>query len=159
MPITNGTLPHEVISEFKSAKVLLKPASPGTGIIAGPATRAILEYAGVRDALTKCLSSRNMKNIAEATMLGLKQLKDINEVARLRDMSVEELLKKTLSETHKDIAVVLMSSRLGTATLFVRGIVFGPDCYTILLVVSCWLRAFSFSESLFIPANCQSFFR
>lgn len=95
VPITNeGTLPHEIISEFKSAKVLLKPASPGTGIIAGHATRAILEFAGVRDALTKCLSSRNVKNIAEATMLGLKSLKDVNEVARLRDLSVEELLKK-----------------------------------------------------------------
>ena len=95
VPITNdGTLPHEIISEFKSAKVLLKPASPGTGIIAGHATRAILEFAGVRDALTKCLSSRNVKNIAEATMRGLKSLKDINEVARLRDLTVEELLKK-----------------------------------------------------------------
>jgi small subunit ribosomal protein S5 len=94
VPIVNGTLPHEIISEFKSAKILLKPASPGTGIIAGPATRAILEFAGVRDALTKRLSSRNMKNIAEATMLGLKQLKDVNEVARLRDLSVEELLKR-----------------------------------------------------------------
>ena len=95
VPITaDGTLPHEIISEFKSAKVLLKPASPGTGIIAGHATRAILEFAGVRDALTKCLSSRNVKNIAEATMRGLKDLKDVNEVARLRDLSVEELLKK-----------------------------------------------------------------
>ena len=94
VPITNGTLPHEITCEFKSAKVLLKPASPGTGIIAGHATRAILEFAGVRDALTKCLSSRNVKNIAEATMLGLKSLKDINEVARLRDLTVEELRQK-----------------------------------------------------------------
>jgi len=94
VPIINGTLPHEITSEFKSAKVLLKPASPGTGIIAGHATRAILEFAGIRDAPTKCLSSRNVKNIAEATMLGLKNLKDINEVARLRGLSVEELRKK-----------------------------------------------------------------
>ena len=95
VPITNaGTLPHEITCEFKAAKVLLKPASPGTGIIAGHATRAILEFAGVRDALTKCISSRNVKNIAEATILGLKSLKDFNEVARLRDLTVEELLKK-----------------------------------------------------------------
>jgi small subunit ribosomal protein S5 len=95
VPLTNdGTLPHEITCEFKSAKVLLKPASPGTGIIAGHATRAILEFAGVRDALTKCLSSRNVKNIAEATILGLKNLKDVNEVARLRELSVEELLKR-----------------------------------------------------------------
>ncbi len=96
VPLVEGTLPHEIISEFKSAKVLMKPASPGTGIIAGHATRAILEFAGVRDALTKCLSSRNVKNIAEATMLGLKSLKDINEVARLRGKTVEELLDKDL---------------------------------------------------------------
>lgn len=94
VPLVEGTLPHEIISEFKSAKVLLKPASPGTGIIAGHATRAILEFAGVRDALTKCLSSRNVKNIAEATMLGLKNLKDVNEVARLRNKTVEELLHR-----------------------------------------------------------------
>ena len=94
VPITNGTLPHEITCEFKSARVLLKPASPGTGIIAGHTTRAILEFAGVRDALTKCLSSRNVKNVAEATMLGLKNLKDFNEVARLRGLSVEELLRR-----------------------------------------------------------------
>lgn len=94
VPLTDGTLPHEIICEFKSAKVLLKPARPGTGIIAGHATRAILEHAGVRDALTKCLSSRNVKNIAEATMIGLKSLKDVNEVARIRGKTVEELFHK-----------------------------------------------------------------
>ena len=94
VPLTDGTLPHEIICEFKSAKVLLKPARPGTGIIAGHATRAILEHAGVTDALTKCLSSRNVKNIAEATMIGLKSLKDVNEVARIRGKTVEELFHK-----------------------------------------------------------------
>ena len=94
VPLSDGTLPHEIICEFKAAKVLLKPARPGTGIIAGHATRSILEYAGVRDALTKCLSSRNIKNIAEATMIGLKSLKDVNEVARLRGKTVEEILHK-----------------------------------------------------------------
>ncbi len=94
VPLTGGTLPHEIICEFKAAKVLLKPARPGTGIIAGHATRAILEHAGVRDALTKCLSSRNVKNIAEATMIGLKSLKDVNEVARIRGKTVEELFHK-----------------------------------------------------------------
>lgn len=94
VPLTDGTLPHEIICEFKSAKVLLKPARPGTGIIAGHATRAILEHAGVRDALTKCLSSRNVKNIAEATMIGLKSLKDVNEVARIRGKTVDELFHK-----------------------------------------------------------------
>ena len=92
VPLSNGTLPHEIICEFKAAKVLLKPARPGTGIIAGHATRAILEHAGVRDALTKCLSSRNVKNIAEATMVGLSNLKNVNDVARIRGKTVEELL-------------------------------------------------------------------
>lgn len=94
VPLSDGTLPHEIICEFKAAKVLLKPARPGTGIIAGHATRAILEHAGVRDALTKCLSSRNVKNIAEATMIGLSNLKDVNDVARIRGKTVEELLHK-----------------------------------------------------------------
>ena len=94
VPLSDGTLPHEIICEFKAAKVLLKPARPGTGIIAGHATRAILEHAGVRDALTKCLSSRNVKNIAEATMVGLSNLKDVNDVARIRGKTVEELLHK-----------------------------------------------------------------
>ena len=94
VPLSNGTLPHEIICEFKAAKVLLKPARPGTGIIAGHATRAILEHAGVRDALTKCLSSRNVKNIAEATMVGLSNLKNVNDVARIRGKTVEELLHK-----------------------------------------------------------------
>lgn len=100
VPLKDGTLPHEIICEFKSAKVLLKPARPGTGIIAGHATRAILEFAGVTDALTKCLSSRNVKNIAEATMIGLKSLKDINEVARIRGKTVEELLHKRPTKTN-----------------------------------------------------------
>ena len=101
VPLSDGTLPHEITSEFKSAKVLLKPASPGTGIIAGHATRAILEYAGVRDALTKCLSSRNVKNIAEATMIGLKSLKDVNEVARIRGKTVDELLHRKPRKSNK----------------------------------------------------------
>ena len=94
VPLSDGTLPHEIICEFKAAKVLLKPARPGTGIIAGHATRAILEHAGVRDALTKCLSSRNVKNIAEATMVGLSNLKNVNDVARIRGKTVDELLHK-----------------------------------------------------------------
>lgn len=100
VPLSGGTIPHEVMCEFKSAKVLLKPARPGTGIIAGHATRSILEFAGVRDALTKCLSSRNVKNIAEATMVGLKSLKDVNDVARIRGKTVEELLHKNTNNSN-----------------------------------------------------------
>ena len=90
MPLLDGTIPHEITCVFKSARVLLKPASSGTGIIAGLATKIILELAGIQDVLTKRLGSRNVKNIAEATMLGLRNLKDVHEVAHLRGKTVEE---------------------------------------------------------------------
>ena len=92
VPLSGNTIPHEIIGKYGGAKVLLKPAGPGTGIIAGPGTRVILEFAGVRDVLTKRLGSRNVKNTAEATMEALRGLKDINDVARLRGKTVEELL-------------------------------------------------------------------
>jgi len=90
VPLSDGTIPHEITCVFKSARVLLKPASSGTGIIAGLATKIILELAGIQDVLTKRLGSRNVKNIAEATMLGLRNLKDVHEVAHLRGKTVEE---------------------------------------------------------------------
>jgi small subunit ribosomal protein S5 len=92
VPLSENTIPHEIIGRYGAARILLKPASPGTGIIAGLATRVILEFAGVRDALTKRLGSRNVKNTAEATMQALRSLMDINDVARLRGKTVEELL-------------------------------------------------------------------
>ncbi len=94
VPLSGSTIPHEIVGQFKAAKVLLKPASPGTGIIAGLATRIILEFAGVQDILTKRLGSRNAKNIAEATMQALRALKDIDEVTHLRGKAIEELRNK-----------------------------------------------------------------
>jgi small subunit ribosomal protein S5 len=92
MPILEGTIPHEVIGHASSTKVLLKPASPGTGIIAGSSVKVILEVAGIRDILSKCFGSNNKINVAWATVDGLKQLKIPEDVARLRGKTIEEIL-------------------------------------------------------------------
>lgn len=87
------TLPHSVIGEFGAAQVLIKPASEGTGIIAGTGARTVLELAGVKDVLSKRLGSDNIINVVKATFEGLKSLKDPEEVARLRGKSVKELYR------------------------------------------------------------------
>jgi small subunit ribosomal protein S5 len=92
VPVRGTTIPHEVIAEFGAAKVLLKPASQGTGVIAGGGVRAVVEAAGIKDILSKSLGSANILNVVYATMEGLKRLKDPEEEASRRGKPAEELL-------------------------------------------------------------------
>lgn len=98
IPLVGTTIPHETVGRFGAGAILLKPASPGTGVIAGGAARAVLEAAGVKDVLTKCLGSRNHFNVVYATMAAFQSLKLAEDIARLRGKPVE--LDRKFGEVH-----------------------------------------------------------
>jgi small subunit ribosomal protein S5 len=91
VPLVKGTVPHDVIGHFGAGKVLLRPASAGTGVIAGGAVRPVLEVAGVQDILTKCIGTSNPHNVIHATVAALKLLRSVEETAKMRSKTSDEL--------------------------------------------------------------------
>jgi small subunit ribosomal protein S5 len=93
VPLINGTVPHDMVGKFGAGKVLLRPAAPGTGLIAGGGVRAVLEMAGVKDILTKQMGSPNPHNVVKATLRALQSMRDAKMVAEERGQTVQELFQ------------------------------------------------------------------
>ena len=106
VPVVNGTIPHNILAEHGASQVMLKPAAPGTGVVAGGAVRILLEFAGVKDVLAKSIGSNNPVNNAWATLNALKSLRTIEDVAALRGKTVEEIRRGSALGVPSGAAVV-----------------------------------------------------
>jgi small subunit ribosomal protein S5 len=116
VPLMNTTIPHEVIGEDGAGVVMLKPASPGTGVIAGGPVRAVVEAAGIKDILSKSLGSGNPINIVHAAIAGLRTLKRPEEIARLRGMETYQIAPRAMVEGVADAAVAMAAKRAESDT-------------------------------------------
>jgi small subunit ribosomal protein S5 len=102
VPIVGTTIPHEIRFKWGAAKILMKPAAPGTGVISGGAMRAVIEASGIKDILTKSLGTNNPINTVRATMEALKSLRTAQEVAELRGRTVEQIVGPRLASAYRD---------------------------------------------------------
>lgn len=105
IPLVHTTIPHEILTKFAASKVMLRPAAPGTGVIAGTGVRPVVEAAGIKDILSKVYGSNNSVNVVKATFLALSELTSLDEVARLRDMTPHELRLRMMRRKREEEVV------------------------------------------------------
>ncbi len=127
VPMVGTTIPHAVELKWGSARIMLKPAAPGTGVISGGAMRAVIECAGIKDILTKSHGTNNPINTVRATLVALQQLKTATQVAELRGKDIDQMVGKRLAAAYKGAATASPSPQSGEAALAGAGGARGPE--------------------------------